>query len=190
MASSINASTTSGIVTSADNSGTLQLQSGGTTIMTITSTGVTTQIGVPTFQAYLNSNQTVTKNTWTKVQCNTKEWDTASAYDNTTNYRFQPTVAGYYQVTGNFSVEPSATTFTRLLCALYKNGAEYKLCGDIVISGTAYSGNNIICSAMVYLNGSTDYIEMWGYGTSATATFVYRGTQASTYFSAALIRSA
>ena len=94
--------------------------------MTITSTGVTTQIGVPTFQAYLNSNQTVTKNTWTKVQCNTEEWDTASAYDNTTNYRFQPTVAGYYQVTGNFSVEPSATTFTRLLCGLYKNGSEYK----------------------------------------------------------------
>ena len=56
MASTINATTSSGIVATADNTGQLALQAAGTTIMTITSTGVTTQVGAPAFSAYMSAS--------------------------------------------------------------------------------------------------------------------------------------
>ena len=97
MASTINATTSSGIVATADNTGQLALQANGTTVMTVTSTGVTTQVGAPAFSAYIASPQTVTSSTWTKANFDTKEYDTASCYSTSTN-AFTPTVAGYYQV--------------------------------------------------------------------------------------------
>ena len=42
----------------------------------------------PSFFAYLSSNQSLSTNTTTKAQCDTENWDTDSAYDNSTNYRF------------------------------------------------------------------------------------------------------
>ena len=52
----------------------------------------------PAFQAYRSSTQTISGSTWTKVQFNTEIYDTDSDYDNSTNYRFTPTVAGKYYV--------------------------------------------------------------------------------------------
>ena len=50
----------------------------------------------PAFEAFLSSNQTVTDNTTTKIQFNSEVFDTDNCYDNSTNYRFTPTVAGKY----------------------------------------------------------------------------------------------
>ena len=53
----------------------------------------------PAFSANrATSNQTVTSAALTKVQLNAETFDTDNAFDSTTNYRFQPTVAGYYPV--------------------------------------------------------------------------------------------
>mgnify|MGYP003348389678 CR=1 FL=1 len=104
----INASTSGpgGIQMGGDASGNLQLQSAGNTIATISSTGLTMNSGnivqapnaVPAFSAVPNQNQSVTSGSEVKVSLQTKLFDTANAFDNTTNYRFQPTVAGYYQI--------------------------------------------------------------------------------------------
>ena len=57
----------------------------------------------PAFYAYRTATQTgIASATFTKIQLNVELFDTNSNYDNVTNYRFTPTVAGYYQV--NFSV--------------------------------------------------------------------------------------
>jgi len=106
---SINATTSSGIVATADNTGSLALQSAGTTIATISSTGLTMNSGnivqasgaAPTFRAYLGSNQSISAVTGTKLNFDTEMWDTNSNYD-TTNKRFTPSVAGYYQVNIGF----------------------------------------------------------------------------------------
>ena len=51
----------------------------------------------PAFEAYLSANQTgISANSATKVQFDTEVYDTDSAYDNSTNYRFTPTTAGKY----------------------------------------------------------------------------------------------
>ena len=89
MASSINASTSSGIVSTADTSGILQIQSAGTTVATFNSSGVNAGIQVasnaaPAFSAYSGSGTTLSAGTWTKIAFNTKEFDTNSNFDSTT----------------------------------------------------------------------------------------------------------
>ena len=76
MATTINA-TSAGLSVSPDVSGQIQFQSGGTTIATVTPTGITTQVGAPAFSITNNGTaQSVSTATWTKVALNTKEFDT------------------------------------------------------------------------------------------------------------------
>jgi hypothetical protein len=185
MASTINSTTSSGVVITSDNTGQLQLQSAGTTVMTITSTGVTTQVGAPAFSAYLNGAQSITSSTFTKVQCATEEFDTNSNYDNTTNYRFTPTVAGYYQING--CINFSSSTKVEFLTSIFKNGSEFKR-GVYVAISTA-KDENCSVSALVYLNGSTDYVELYGY-LNGTGSLNFNGTQYNVYFQGYLARSA
>ncbi len=189
MASSINASTSGagGVITTADNTGTLQLQSGGTTIMTVGSTGVTTQVGAPTFSAYFNGSLTMTSAyTAYKMTCETEQWDTNSNYDNSTNYRFTPTVAGYYQVNGAVSITSTNTAHA----LLYKNGALY--CSGNPATNASLSRIPSQISMIVYMNGSTDYLELYGQSPSASQVIAAYSVDSklSTYFNAALIRSA
>jgi hypothetical protein len=108
----------------------------------------------PAFSAYLGSAQTLSSGTFTKIQCNTEEFDTNSNY-NTVNHRFTPTVAGYYQFNASIGV---VTTQTGILIAFYKNGGYFKQVQNTgSVSTSTTSG-----SALIYCNGSTDYVEMYG----------------------------
>ena len=135
----------------------------------------------PAFSAYLSgSAQSVTGGVWTKLACNTEEFDTNSNYDNATNYRFTPTVAGYYQVSMGFNIGGGYAGL--VTGGIYKNGTLNKQTGYQNSTWYQFSG-----SALVYCNGSTDYIEAYGFINTST-TF---GTGiSSTYFQAAMIRSA
>ena len=181
MASSINASTSGagGVITTADATGTLQLQSGGTTIATISSTGISTQVGAPTFGAYQSSSQTgITNGVFTKILFQTEEWDTNNNFASST---FTPTVAGYYQV--NAGVAWSAGYSTAIL-SIYKNGSAYK--DGVSLPTNTYRST---VNAIVYCNGSTDYIEIYGQQTSGGSGSLAAAIN-YTYFQAAMIRSA
>ena len=185
---SINASTSGagGVITTADNTGTLQLQSGGTTIATISPTGITTQVGAPAFSARNNATQSLTNNTSTKVALQVEEFDTNSNFDNATNYRFTPTVAGYYQIYGQIKIENNSNAGT-VLCTIFKNGSDYKDSQTTVRSGSNTSAG---CGSVIYFNGSTDYVELYvNQVTGATATLITNGTLA-TFFNGAFVRSA
>jgi len=175
----------SSIVISGDTSGAVTLTvpaTAGTNTVTIpASTGtVMVSSNMPAFSAYQNSGQSISASTFTKITCNTKEWDTNSNYDNATNYRFTPTVAGYYQVNGVIGFTSSVRTNS--VAAIYKNGSIYKTLSQIDANFYIVGG-----SSSVYLNGSTDYIEFYVFtnvsGTTSTGTD-------KTSFSATLIRSA
>ena len=159
---------------------TLTLPDVTATLLSTATPGV--PVNGPAFSAYLSANQSVTSDTNVKIAFNTEEFDTNNCYDNTTNYRFTPTVAGYYQVDGVLSCR-SATSVTRFNIQLWKNGAIFKWGGDIL--GAGYKVN---VSTLVYLNGSTDYIELYSAVTAGTAQFT--GDQNSTFFQAFLARSA
>jgi hypothetical protein len=98
---------------------------------------------------------------WNKVQLPFKEWDPFAAFDNVTNYRFQPKVAGYYRCTAGVWVGGG----TGSVLSLFKNGNEVK---DLA----RWGGNGqAVGTGTVYLNGTTDYVEVWinvGAATSIT----------------------
>jgi hypothetical protein len=130
---------------------------------------------MPTFSYYQSSAQTLSSVTFTKLTFTTSDWDTTSGMYSSS--RFTPTVAGYYQVNAGLSIN----TATQVVMSLYKNGGEFKR-GVNFQSGT---GNAV--SALVFLNGSTDYIEIYGYLASGQA--LNAGVQL-TYFQAAMVRTA
>lgn len=80
----------------------------GTEVVPIVQSGATVKTPVsafmgygPAFSAYRGGpNQALTTGTYTKVQLNIEEFDTNNNFDSSTNYRFTPTVAGYYQFQG------------------------------------------------------------------------------------------
>jgi hypothetical protein len=134
----------------------------------------------PTFRAYRSSsNQGLGASTWTKCQYQSEDWDTASAYDNTTNYRFTPATAGYYQVNACADMETNGG----MQLALYKNGT--------INSSFGYqaTGNNVQNNGgcLVYLNGSTDYIELYGLALGTTRNL--QPSQSNSFFTAVWIRS-
>ena len=195
MSTIINATTTNGVVIQPDNSGSLVLQTNsGTTALTIDTLqnvafakGFTVgATAAPAFSAYLSTNQTISASTFTKVQCNIEEFDTNSNYDNATNYRFTPTVAGYYQVNGCITFG-STVSKVEFLASIYKNGSEFKR-GVYVAINTA-NNQNCSVSALIYLNGSTDYVELYGY-LDAVGSPRFGLGEFNTYFQAAMIRSA
>lgn len=141
----------------------------------------------PAFSAYPNSGQSISNNTWTKVQLNAKEWDTNNNFDATTNYRFTPTVAGYYQINGSAVIGGITSNTNWTLTGLYKNGVIYKYGTNPV--GTA-NGCGSILSVNVYLNGTTDYVEFYLYQSSGTGQSLNTGNAANTSFSGALVRGA
>ncbi len=131
----------------------------------------------PAFSATMSANQTVTTSTYTKVVFNTEEFDTNNNYDSTTNYRFTPTVAGYYQVIA--CIYP-ATAVTAINCAIYKNGNNFKVFGGTTVSSSV--------SSLIYFNGSTDYIECYAFLVGATPSIL--STSSLSYFNACLVRAA
>jgi hypothetical protein len=140
----------------------------------------------PAFSAYQSSAQTLTSGTVNKLFFQTEEFDTNSNFNNTGSavgsnpaYAFLPTVAGYYQVSGRIEV---GAAVTGVVCYVYKNGIRYKIGVDI----TANSVSSTV-SVLVFLNGSTDYVELYGY--LALGQVLATGIQ-STYFQAAMVRSA
>ena len=151
----------------------------GTTTLTLPATTGTVMVNGPAFSAYANTAQTITSNVFTKIQFNTEEFDTNSNYDNATNYRFTPTVAGYYQVQA--SVLPNTTT-TQTAVGIYKNGASFKFANITAATVSA------VATALISMNGTTDYLEGYAYLVGTTPAIA--GNQAYTYFQASMVRSA
>lgn len=134
----------------------------------------------PAFSVYQSVAQSLTP-TATKISFQTEEFDTSNSFDSTTNYRFQPSVAGYYQI--NFGIQIiHATAFVTPM--IYKNNALYKAGTQANSSSTNAMMSG---SALVFLNGSTDYLELFG---SASATANTNPAVSATYLNGYLARAA
>ena len=156
---------------------------------TIITTGSTFAGTGPAFSAYASATQSLSNSTLTKIQFNTEEFDTANCYDNATNYRFTPNVGGYYQITMASAIGSTATGVanTQLVCAIYKNGSSFKFGGSTLLNNT-YDMVAAV-SALIYLNGSTDYVEGYFRQISGGALNTAAG-QSISYFQGSLVRAA
>ena len=136
----------------------------------------------PAFSAWQSTAQTIPSAITTKLQFQSEEFDTGNCFDSTANSRFQPTVAGYFTVTAGMGV-PSAARSGEVQILLFKNGSSYK-------SGPDSSGGNVIITSMtalVFLNGTTDYLESYIYLQTGGTTVP---VQSQTYFQASMTRGA
>ena len=135
---------------------------------------------MPAFSYYLNTSQTgITAGTFTKILFDTQIFNATSSMF--ASSRFTPTVAGYYQINGNLNI---GGTLTGSLLSIFKNGSRYT-------DGSFYntvSANVLTVSGIVYCNGSTDYIELYGYLTGASLQFT--ASSVGSIFNGCMIRTA
>ena len=132
----------------------------------------------PAFGVYQSTAQAIAAATFTKVQLQTEEYDTANAFDSTTNYRFTPLVAGYYHINGRTAFASGQSSH---VCSIYKNGTSHKRgsMGTLIASSV---------STLVFMNGTTDYLELYVYQASgASQNLVNAGEE--TYFNATVAKA-
>jgi hypothetical protein len=146
---------------------------------------------MPAFSAYVGTTQNISATTWTKMQFNTENFDTANCFDSTTNYRFTPTVAGYYLISGMAYLNSTGNNPPGGNIGIYKNGSLYIQSTIYVPSPTAQVAGGSTATAVVYLNGTTDYIEFYVYFIAGgSGTYKLDGSSALNYCSGCLIRAA
>jgi hypothetical protein len=191
MATNIQASQTSGLIISPDQSGVLTLQSGSNTATMPAATGTVMVSGnMPAFRAVLSGNQTIAYNTVTKLTLNSKLIDTNNCYDPTTNYRFTPTVAGYYQVSLQVLANGTALRDYIFYSYVYKNGSanSNSTAGISLVYGSG-GDNTVASSTLVFMNGTTDYLEAYVYQADYTASSTMVAKASGTSFQAVLVRT-
>ena len=144
-------------------------------------------ISIPAFHAYRNTTQSITSATATPVQLNAVEFDTHSWFDATTNYRYTPQIAGYYQFQGSILIVASGSA-TRGICSVVKNG-NIPFRGDYSNphNATTWAGT---ASAVVYLNGTTDYVALSAYMQGTSPVIQGSSDIGVSYMSGFLVRAA
>ena len=132
----------------------------------------------------MSTTFSVAHNVWTKVPWDTEEFDTVNGYDNTTNYRYTPGIAGYYWITTNIFM--AGATNGGSISSIYKNGSLLRRLDSERNDGTF--NNMLTGSTCIYLD-EDDYIEIYVYQNSGGTLSMGSGVQTTT-FSAALISQA
>ena len=137
----------------------------------------------PAVSAWVSTPQSAGSARYTKAQFRSKEFDTANCFDNVTNFRFTPNVGGYYQVS-------STLKFTTLsggewVAIIYKNGVAFKSGSSNFLAAGGAGQSHV--SALIYMNGSSDFLEVFAYSDS---TMTITASQAASFFQAAMVRGA
>ena len=141
----------------------LEIGSSGDTITipsgaTITNNGTQTGFGgtmTPAFSVKKSSNQTIASTTTTKMQLDSEFFDTDNKYDNSTNYRFTPTVAGKYFLYATTAFQ-NFTQNRVMSVSIKKNGSGIASFNNI--SGSYADDFSAIVSVILDAN-TTDYFE-------------------------------
>jgi len=142
----------------------------------------------PAFQAYLSTTTVdFADGAAVKIQFDTEVLDTDNCYDNSTNYRFTPTVAGKYLIYGSVNLANNSNGSTVLRQAqvlIYKNGSANNK------SYFSFSGSDIqyaqpTIASIIDFNGTTDYVELYAFADVTSGTARMFGTSDKrTYFGA------
>ena len=148
---------------------TLTLGTSGDTIsipsgVTIANSGTATGFGgsnTPNFYAYRSGNQSLSNATTTKIEFNAETYDTANAFDSSTNYRFTPQTAGKYHLLAYFFVGGSSADTEEAQIYIYKNGSNTFFYEIDNRNGTNGYNTSQFISAIVEANGSSDYFEVY-----------------------------
>ena len=137
----------------------------------------------PVFSAYADASQSITSGVPVKVHLGTRPFDPTNCYD-TVNDKFQPTIAGYYQI--NATLRIVGTTITAAYLAFYKNGVVQSRGMEITTAPVLQLHH----SDLIYLNGTTDYVELYGRVDATSPSFSFSSIALTSRMSAFLARAA
>jgi hypothetical protein len=127
----------------------------------------------PAFFAYLNSDQNTGNASHVKVAVDTEVFDSDNKYDNSTNYRFTPTVAGKYMVFANLYIQSSNGYLQHGTLKVYKNGSQH------AFSRTSHRNNSgeacaISWSGIIDMDAD-DYLELYGQAEGGAVPSYFKG---------------
>ena len=130
-------------------------------------------------RAYRDAAQNINATSSTKVLIDAISFD-AEDVVNITNSRIVPNLPGYYIVIANIraGVVPDGQ---RVFALIYKNGVPVTH-GTMVNQGAA--GHSVsIAQDLVYMNGTTDYLELFAHNSHSSALALYTGNSYQNYIS-------
>lgn len=135
-------------------------------------------------RAYLSANGTISNATPGKIQFDAETYDPDNFFDSVTNFRFQPTVSGYYRVSAAvFSTDLASGE--GLFLFFYKNGSNVSNARLRNGNGTGDTTAHIV--DVVFFNGTTDYLELFAQ-CNAAANRTALGGSVYTYFTASAVK--
>ena len=139
-------------------------------------------VNTPAFEATRSSDQTLSSSTYAKVQYNTETFDTAGAYDNSSNYRFTVPSgqAGKYYIYASATISSnSQTDFNFGNIVIYKNGSEYR---NLISDHRANPVYRPYVAVQAIMDlAVSDYIEIYARVNTGSSTPKIQGTNAN-YF--------
>lgn len=116
----------------------------------------------PSFGATASSTQSISNGGFVKVTLDTEDWDTDSAFDSSTNYRFTvPAGAGGKYLFNYGAYLVSMTTNGYFQLQLYKNGSELRESAFRAYMSTSASSSMNITSSICVSLSAADYIEFY-----------------------------
>jgi hypothetical protein len=149
------------------------LINGGLTATTITAIN-------PTKNQYicdigLAADQTITTTVDTLIDF----IDVVDNYDwyDTLNKRFRPTIEGYYHIDFNAWFEPATVSTGQYNIQLRKNGNTVAIIQQPTINNG--TGQSLTCSKLVYLNGTSDYLDFTAYQSTGVNRRLQVGSSSS-----------
>ena len=143
---------------------------------------------VPIFRVIRSDYQVIANNTHTVISFDNDSSSVSfdsNNFFNTSNYRFAPTIAGYYQLTASlqFSLNSGNNLFE---VAIYKNGSEYVRCRQWNDGSNSNVEPNV--TGIVPLDGSSDYVDVRGWQNSGGNISIIQGS-GRTYFEGVYLRA-
>ena len=127
----------------------------------VTGSGIGT-LNAPAFEAHMSATvQNFTDNTAAKMPANTEVFDSDGTYDNSTNYRFTPGVAGKYFVYAG-AIPRSESNFDVIIAEIfiYKNGSEYRKTVARPEKDDNFNETSVSIQAIMDLDAD-DYVEIF-----------------------------
>jgi len=131
----------------------------------------------PAFHAYKIATQNVTSNTFTKAEFDVEVYDTDGNY---ASNRFTPQTQGKFFVYANLHLDGTSYP-DHLETAIYKNGS--MIATSFVGQAGNYIYGNRLVQTTVDMNGSSDYVEVYGKVRQSGSTH-FAGGEVRKYFGA------
>jgi len=142
-----------------DSGGNSYLSSDGSGTFTTSNLGIA---NTPAFGASQSGTQSISNGGFVKVTLDTENWDTDSAFDSSTNYRFTvPSGEGgkYLFNYGGYLVTMTTNGYFQL--QLYKNGSQLRESAQRAYMSSTNSASMSIVGSITTLLSAGDYIEFY-----------------------------